>query len=95
MQGLKQLTSLSVLDLSNNQLEQLHGLETLTTLQDLWLNDNRIQTLDNLEEDLRGPRQSLSCVYLANNPASADVSKYKSKLKELLPKLEQLDADVI
>lgn len=67
-QGLTALTNLRVLDLSNNRLSEISNVETLKLLEDLWLNDNNIESWHTMYEALEGPRQSLTTIYLENNP---------------------------
>lgn len=59
---------LRVLDVSSNRISQIEGLGSLSCLEDLWLNDNQISEWDGLYEALEAPRQSLSTIYLENNP---------------------------
>eukprot|EP00879_Flechtneria_rotunda_P006795 GHRR01007139.1.p1 GENE.GHRR01007139.1~~GHRR01007139.1.p1 ORF type:complete len:329 (+),score=64.68 GHRR01007139.1:206-1192(+) len=89
-----QLKALRVLDVSNNRISKIENLQGLTQLEDLWLNDNRIPSLDGLEEALQDQRESLTTIYLENNPAAAAFD-YKKQLLKLLPNLEQLDTDVL
>ena len=67
-QGLQSLSKLRVLDVSSNRVAKVEGLEAQTTLEDLWLNDNQLDEWDGLYESLEGPRQTLTTIYLENNP---------------------------
>ena len=96
LQGVEKLTSLKVLDASNNQLKRADGLHALEKLQDLWLNDNQIEDAELLRGDLEGQASSLTCLYLSANPIVKELgSQYKPWLKGILPKLEQIDADLV
>lgn len=65
-------------------------------LEDLWLNDNRIQDADLLGRDLASQMQSLTCIYLSENPIAKELgSRYKAWLREILPRLQQVDADIV
>lgn len=88
------LARAQVLDVSNNRITAVEHLAGLTALEDLWLNDNAIPSLDGLEEALADQRDSLTTIYLENNPA-AGAPDYKARLLALLPRLVQLDADVL
>lgn len=90
--GLSKLTALKVLDVSNNRISRVEHLQGLTQLADLWLNDNQIPSLEGLEEALADQRDSLTTIYLDNNPAAA-AADYKQRLLALFPHLIQLDAD--
>ena len=68
LQGLESLTRLRVLDVSNNKIPRIECLDTLINLEDLWLNDNLLDSWEGIYESLEGPRQTLSTIYLENNP---------------------------
>eukprot|EP00897_Mesotaenium_endlicherianum_P010105 jgi/Mesen1/9122/ME000058S08616 len=104
MEGLETLTSLRVLDVSGNRIAALQGLDTLTRLEDLWVNDNAIASLEGVETALKGPQLSLVTLYLERNPCCAPSSSaapvpgggaHVAKLKVFLPKLEQIDAQMV
>ena len=95
MQDLEQLEKLEVLDVSSNQLKSVEGLEALTSLRDLWLNNNQLPDLEAINLAWEACRDNLVCVYLANNPATCNNPLYKRSVTAWLPKLEQLDADVV
>lgn len=71
------------------------GVSTLTNLKDLWLNDNQIASLDAAPQDLAGQADSLTCIYLAGNPGVAAAGDYRAMLLQILPNLEQIDADLV
>ncbi len=74
--------------------QQVERLEPLTQLEDLWLNNNNIATLDGLENALKAQRESLTTIYLEGNAAGKQPG-YKATMLALLPKLEQLDSNVL
>jgi protein phosphatase 1 regulatory subunit 7 len=83
---------LQVLDVSNNRISKVEYLQGLTQLQDLWLNDNQIPSLEGVEDALLDQKDSLTTIYLENNPAAA-APDYKQRILALFPGLIQLDAD--
>jgi protein phosphatase 1 regulatory subunit 7 len=83
---------LQVLDVSNNRISRVEHLQGLTQLQDLWLNNNQIPSLEGIEDALSDQRDSLTTIYLDNNPAAA-APDYKQRILVLFPNLIQLDAD--
>lgn len=83
-----------VLDVSNNRISKVEHLQGLTQLEDLWLNDNQIPNLEGLYAALTDQRETLTTIYLENNPAAAGEG-YKEKMMRLLPNLVQLDANVL
>jgi Leucine-rich repeat (LRR) protein len=85
-------TTAQVLDVSNNRISKVEHLQGLTQLQDLWLNDNQIPSLEGLEDALSDQRDSLTTIYLENNPA-ASAADYKQRMLAMFPGLIQLDAD--
>lgn len=93
-QQLTQLKALRVLDVSNNRISKVEHLQGLSQLEDLWLNDNQMPSLDGIEEALKDQVDSLTTIYLEHNPAAA-APDYKQRLLALLPKLQQLDANVL
>ena len=65
-------------------------------LEDLWLNDNYIQDAEAMREDLAGQEANLACIYLSANPIEKQLgSHYKQWLQEILPRLQQIDADIV
>lgn len=90
------MTGLEILDVSSNRVLKVQGLGNLTKLKDLWLNDNSIDSLDSLEQDLESQRDSLTCIYLAGNPAATKLAEeYTPLLKRILPNIEQIDSDIL
>lgn len=83
---------LQVLDVSNNRISKVEHLQGLTQLQDLWLNDNQIPSLEGIEDALSDQKDSLTTIYLENNPAAA-AADYKQRILALFLNLTQLDAD--
>ncbi|KAF6256494.1 hypothetical protein COO60DRAFT_1528850 [Scenedesmus sp. NREL 46B-D3] len=91
---LTQLMALRVLDVSNNRISKVEHLQGLSRLEDLWLNDNQIPSLEGMQQALQDQVESLTTIYLENNPA-ASAPDYKQRMLALLPKLQQLDANVL
>jgi protein phosphatase 1 regulatory subunit 7 len=89
IENLETLVHLKILDLGNNQIEKIEGIAHLTELEDLWLNDNQIKSVD----ELAGIQSKLSCLYMEGNPCCklAEEGEHKSKIREMLPSLTQLD----
>jgi protein phosphatase 1 regulatory subunit 7 len=85
----KQLTTL---DLGRNFLTTTQPFEHLVTLEELWISGNKIETFDSIAPI--GNLASLDTVYLEYNPV-ADDFEYRKKLKELIPSLTQIDANLI
>ena len=82
--------------MSNNQLERAEGMASLHSLEDLWLNDNKVENAGWLRQDLTGQRNSLTCIYLSGNPLAASLGGgYREWLREPLPRLQQIDADML
>lgn len=87
------LPNLSVLDLSRNRLTSTAAFEHLTSLEELWLSGNKIASFDDVQP-LAKLGQHLETVYLEYNPLQED-PLYRKKLKELIPSLTQIDANLI
>jgi protein phosphatase 1 regulatory subunit 7 len=85
--------ALSVLDLSRNRLTSTLAFAHLTSLDELWLSGNKIATFDEVRP-LAALGQSLETVYLEYNPVQED-PLYRKKLAELIPSLQQIDANMI
>uniref|UniRef100_A0A7R9V1C1 Protein phosphatase 1 regulatory subunit 7 n=1 Tax=Chlamydomonas euryale TaxID=1486919 RepID=A0A7R9V1C1_9CHLO len=94
LEGLSTLTRLNIVDVSSNRVPRVEGLEGLTLLQDLWLNNNQIATLADVEAGLAPVASSLETIYLGENPCAKD-PEYAARMRAALPKLSQLDADVL
>ena len=88
---------LRVLDVAANALSELgDGLAALAHLTDLWANDNRVADVRAATAALaRGPAAALTCVYLAGNPAARPAAAYRRALLRALPRLEQLDSNMV
>ena len=95
MQGIEHLTELEVLDASNNAVESIQACDELSKLKDMWLNDNQIEDKNALLSSLSLHRESLTCLYLSNNPAFQNINGTKAVILSVLPRLEQLDSDVL
>jgi protein phosphatase 1 regulatory subunit 7 len=85
----KQLTTL---DLGRNFLTTTQPFAHLVTLEELWISGNKIETFDSIAPI--GNLSSLDTVYLEYNPV-ADDFEYRKKVKELIPSLTQIDANLI
>ena len=88
--------SLSILDLSSNQLTSLQPLASLQHLQEVWAGENQIERWSEVEAGLGG-KASVGCVYLEGNPVVKKVVEdglsYAERMKRICPSLRQLDAD--
>ncbi|KAK3024914.1 hypothetical protein RJ639_043229 [Escallonia herrerae] len=93
MEGLSTLVNLRVLDVSANKLTAVNGIENLNKLEDLWLNDNQISSLEGLSEAVAGSREKLTTIYLEHNPC-AKSPNYITTLRQIFPKIEQIDSEV-
>jgi len=93
IEGLDTLARLKILDLAANMIERVTGLEHLKELTDLWLNDNKIASFDGMQEALASQRQSLTCIYLENNPLHTRSPLYRATVLEMFPNLQQLDSN--
>lgn len=90
-------TNLSTLDLSKNCLTTTQPFAHLTSLEDLWLSSNKIATFAAVEPlSVLGTREGacLEEIYLEYNPV-ADEFEYRKKLKEIVPSLTKIDANMI
>ena len=94
LQGLESLTNLKILDIADNRITSLVGIETLSGLTDLWANNNAIENLGSVEAQLKPAAATLETLYLAGNPCAGE-PKYKLRMMHLLPKLGQLDDNVV
>ena len=89
--------NLTTLDLSKNRLKSCRPFAHLDSLNDLWLSENEIGTFEDVEPLSRlGTREGaeLTEVYFEHNPIYKDF-EYRKKLKEIIPSLVQIDANVI
>ena len=89
------LHNLETLDVSNNAVTSVDHACGLPRLKDLWLNDNSLEDLESLLVSLSGLKETLTCVYLGNNPAASELvsTAFKQRLRSTLPFLEQLDSE--
>lgn len=93
LQGLEQLDQLTVVDVANNQIDSMQSMANLSNLTDLWLNDNQLASLTWLEDI---PKNSMTCLYLYSNPVVEKLGgSYRTEMKNLIPDLKQLDADLL
>jgi len=94
MLNFKQLTTL---DLSKNRLTTCKPFAHLTTLNELWVSSNNIADFKDVEPiSVLGTRDDacLQEIYMEHNPIYNDF-EYRIKLKEIIPSLVQIDANVI
>lgn len=84
------IQSLSILDLSSNNVGDVRGIEGCANLEELWMTNAVFESFEDLK-----PLQSLSqltCLYLEHSPLWKR-SDYKATMISLFPKLTQLDAE--
>lgn len=93
MEGLSTLENLRVLDVSSNKLTAIDDIEKLTRLEDLWLNDNQIASMEGIDFAVAGSKEKLTTIYLEHNPC-ASTPNYSATLKQIFPKLQQIDSDI-
>mmetsp|Transcript_18821 Transcript_18821/g.23096 ORF Transcript_18821/g.23096 Transcript_18821/m.23096 type:complete len:417 (+) Transcript_18821:101-1351(+) len=92
-----QFTNLTTLDLSKNRLTSCDPFAHLDSLNELWLSSNQVSTFEDVEPISRlGMREGaeLNEVYFEHNPIYEDF-EYRKKLKEMIPSLNQIDANII
>ena len=91
--GLRNLTSLKILDIGANEIEKIENVDALTQLEELWLNDNQINTFEGLEKVTK----TLKTIYLERNPIQLnnDATVYQKEILKQLPNLTQLDDNPI
>jgi len=85
-------SKLTTLDMTRNRLTDTSPFAHLTTLNDIWISGIDIKTFEDV-----APLQSLinlTGIYLEYNSIAQDF-EYRKKLKEIIPSLSQIDADVI
>jgi len=88
---------LTILDLSRNRLVDCQPFSHLYTLEDLWISGNDITSFKDVSSiSVLGERDGsrLECIYLEYNPVDKEF-EYRKKVKELIPSLKQIDADMI
>lgn len=88
---------LSTLDMSKNRLTTCKPFVHLTTLCELWVSSNDIADFKDVEPiSVLGTRDGacLTEIYMEHNPIYNDF-EYRMRLKEIIPSLVQIDANVI
>jgi len=88
---------LTTLDLSKNRLTSCKPFAHMTTLNELWISSNNIATFDDVAPISSLGTRDGACfteVYLEHNPIYNDF-EYRKRLKEMIPSLEQIDANLI
>jgi Leucine-rich repeat (LRR) protein len=101
LENLKKCKKLRVIDLAGNFLTDIDAdqLADMHDLEELWLNDNKIANFDWLYKIKH--LKKLKTLYLERNPCCGDTSimnpngraAYVQKVREILPQLEQIDAE--
>ncbi len=84
-------SKLDTLDLSRNRLTDTSPFAHLKSLSELWISGNDIKSFDDVEP-LSG--LVLEGIYLEYNPVDKEF-EYRKKLKEMIPSLKQIDANLI
>lgn len=87
-----QFTALDTLDLSRNRLADTTPFAHLTSLTELWISGNDINTFEDIHSLSR--LVNLEGIYLEYNPVASEF-EYRKKLAELIPSLNQIDANMI
>lgn len=87
-----QFSQLSVIDLGRNVLTTTKPFAHMTSLDELWISGNKIASFDDVQP--LSNLTALEAVYLEYNPL-ADDFEYRKKLKEIIPSLNQIDANMI
>lgn len=88
--------TLTTIDLSANKISNIDGIQHISSLEEFWLSSNQVSDLHALQ--CLTQLESLQCLYMEHNPIAKGVeglAQYKSHIVHLLPKLKQLDADII
>ena len=89
--------NLNVIDMSRNRLTSTTPFAHLEGLEELWISGNQVSGWDDvkpLQEAALAGKQSLETVYLEHNPVASEF-EYRKKLAEMLPSLNQIDANLI
>jgi Leucine-rich repeat (LRR) protein len=89
IEGVENLTKLSILDLSDNLVKEITGLSSLVKLEELWLTNNKIELFAELE-NLR-ELKSLKTIYLERCPIYF-YPDYKIHILSVCPWVTQVDA---
>ena len=107
IEGLDKQSKLTVLDLSNNQIERIENLQNLKELEEFWFNNNNLSKWEDI--DLLRELPKLKCLYLEHNPIyyinnqkpssitsltdnQSNNTNYRRKIIMALPNLVQIDA---
>ncbi|KAL3788956.1 hypothetical protein HJC23_000240 [Cyclotella cryptica] len=85
-------TALNTIDLSRNKLTDTTPFSHLTSLSELWISGNEIKSFQDVEPLSNLP--NLEGIYLEYNPVASEF-EYRKKLAELIPSLNQIDANMI
>ena len=88
---------LTTLDLSKNRLTSCKPFAHIITLNELWVSSNAIEAYEDVEPlSALGTREGacLTEIYMEHNPIYEDF-EYRKKLKEIIPSLLQIDANII
>lgn len=89
--------NLTTLDLSKNRLTSCKPFAHMITLNELWVSSNAIEAYEDVEPlSVLGTREGacLTEIYMEHNPIYNDF-EYRKKLKEIIPSLLQIDANII
>lgn len=89
--------NLNVIDMGRNRLTTTKPFAHLVGLEELWISGNQIATWDDvtpLQQAAASGKQNLETVYLEYNPVASEFD-YRKKLKEMIPSLSQIDANLI
>jgi protein phosphatase 1 regulatory subunit 7 len=84
---------LSVLDLGRNRLTSINFVSHIKSLDELWVSGNQISTFDEVQHLHNMP--SLNTIYLEYNPIQDLDPLYRKHLAEIIPCLQQIDANLI
>ena len=87
-------TNLTTLDLSRNRLTTTAPFAHMTSLEDLWLSGNKIASFQAVQPLSVLGKACLEEIYLEYNPV-ADEFEYRKKLKEMIPSLQKIDANMV
>jgi hypothetical protein len=83
---------LDTLDLSRNRLTDTTPFAHLTSLSELWISGNDIKSFKDIES--LSNLTNLEGIYLEYNPVASEF-EYRKKLAEIIPSLNQIDANMI
>lgn len=92
LQPLSSVTTLRILDVSNNPVTSVCGLEPLVHLEELWASNCKLESFEEIGKVL-ADKQELNTVYLEGNPLETrQRTLYRNKVKLALPQVRQVDA---